>query len=187
MHRGSLFHENGKVVRRRSKNRARPRGSSVRTDAIPFRVRVFADTSKTERDNMTIKRGFTVKKGAGALAIAATVLLAAQHAQAGGHLSKDDAAKLIVGNTISGKHFKGAKNDSYIAPDGTVSAKRGGNAMKGEWKFADDGGHCIKWAGGDTFNCLYIVDKGNGNYEKVKKNGKTIISFHVAPGKMEGL
>ena len=122
-----------------------------------------------------------------AIAGSAVALFFMHGVKAEGNLSKDAASKLIIGNTISGKHFKGAKNDSYIAKDGTVSTLRAGKPMKGVWKFNDDGAHCVKFEGRKKFSCLYVVDMGDGKYEKRKKSGKAIIFFSIVEGKMEGL
>lgn len=122
-----------------------------------------------------------------AIAGSAVALFSVHGVKAEGNLSKDAASKLIIGNTISGKHFKGAKNDSFIAKDGTVSTLRAGKPIKGLWKFKDDGAHCVKFEGRKKFKCLYVADMGGGKYEKRTKNGKAIIFFSVVEGKMEGL
>jgi len=118
------------------------------------------------------------------VAIVFVALLQSGPARAEAKLSQEDAARLIVGNTISGKHFKGFDNNSYINADGTVLSLRKGKINKATWVFKGDA-HCVTFVGKKQ-SCLTIHDVGGGNYEK-RRGDKVIIAFKVLPGDAKGL
>jgi len=108
-------------------------------------------------------------------------------------LSKLEAKKLLVGNTMKGKHLKKKfQFTMYLDKNGSIKETRKNSSSNyvGTWQFSDDGALCfLLWNESSskpkysiTEHCRRIKKNNIGNYSLIKENDKAVRKFKVIHG-----
>lgn len=115
-------------------------------------------------------QGHTKQLNIACLVLASALL--AMPARAETVLSSDELKALISDKTVAVTRARdGAQWKVYFAADGS-QVSRGAINRESRWWIDEDGRHCNA---GVRLKCAQVVDKGDGTYARIKRNGEPAV------------